>query len=200
MQYLLITVSWLDERYHGLLGREGPPEWPPSPFRLFQALVAGVARRNELDGDVGKALEFWLERRSREQSPLICAPRVCAGQIVTRFVPNNDGDKKPDRQDRLTAKTSRPTVMLDSPRVHYLWPVTEEDIGKALQVCQAAKYLSILGWGVDMAYADAQLIDESEINKLPGVRWRPKPDAVRDVGMLRIPKAGSLKDLNCAHQ
>jgi len=199
MQHLLITVRWLDERYHGLLGREGRPEWPPSPFRLFQALVAGVARRNELDGDVGKSLE-WLEGRSREQSPLILAPRVCAGQIVTHFVPNNDGDKKPDRQDRLTAKTSRPTVMLDLPQVHYLWPVTEEDIGKAHQVCQAAKYLTILGWGIDMAYADAQLINESEINTLSGVRWRPKPEAVRDVGMLRIPKAGSLEDLNRAHQ
>lgn len=199
MKHLLLTVRWLDDRYHGLLGREGPPEWPPSPFRLFQALVAGVARRNELGSDVGKSL-VWLEARSREQQPLILAPRACSGQIVTRYVPNNDGDKKPDRQDRLTAKTSRPTIMLESPEVHYVWSISEEDVGVAHQVCQAASYLTVLGWGIDMAYAHAQLIDQNEINTLRGLRWRPRPEAVRDVGMLRIPKQGSLKDLNDAHQ
>ena len=48
MTHLLLTVRFLDDRYHGLLDRGGPVEWPPSPFRLFQALVAGVARRGEL--------------------------------------------------------------------------------------------------------------------------------------------------------
>ena len=48
MTHLVLTVRFLDDRYHGLLDRGGPPEWPPSPFRLFQALVAGVARRGEL--------------------------------------------------------------------------------------------------------------------------------------------------------
>jgi CRISPR-associated protein Csb2 len=92
MTHLLLTVRWLDDRYHGLLGREGPPEWPPSPFRLFQALVAGVGCRNELGSDVGKSL-VWLEERSREKQPLILAPRTHSGQIVTRYVPNNDGDE-----------------------------------------------------------------------------------------------------------
>src|SRR5438067_11457037 len=103
MTHLLLTVQLLDDRYHGLLARDGPPEWPPSPFRLFQALVAGVARRNELDTDIGKSLE-WLEKLD---APMILAPRSRDGQIITRFVPNNDGDKKPNRQDRLTSKVSR---------------------------------------------------------------------------------------------
>ena len=55
MTFLRITVRFLDARYHGLLDRGGPPEWPPSPFRLFCAMVAGVARQGELDGDAGKA-------------------------------------------------------------------------------------------------------------------------------------------------
>jgi len=52
MTDLLITVRFLDDRFHGLLDRGGPTEWPPSPFRLFRALLAGVARRGELvEGD-----------------------------------------------------------------------------------------------------------------------------------------------------
>ena len=107
MAHLCITVCWLGDRYHGLLGRDGPPEWPPSPFRLFQALVAGVARRGALDTEPGRSLE-WLQSKP----PIIIAPRSRPGQVVTRFVPNNDGDKEPDRQKRLTGKTSRPTIML----------------------------------------------------------------------------------------
>src|SRR3954469_15818816 len=109
MTYLLLTVRFLDDRYHGLLDRDGPPEWPPSPFRLFQALVAGVASRGELDSALGESLA-WVQTLD---PPMVVAPRSRAGQVVTRFVPNNDGDKKPDRQDRLKGKTFRPTLMLD---------------------------------------------------------------------------------------
>ena len=116
-----MTVRWLDDRYHGLLGREGPPEWPPSPFRLFQALVAGIARQGGLSS-ASQALE-WLESLN---APIILAPPSRPGQIVQRFVPNNDGDAVPDRQDRLTGKTSQPTLMLDSPEIHYLWLVTSD--------------------------------------------------------------------------
>src|ERR1700722_17123719 len=111
MTHLLLTVRWLDDRYHGLLDRGGPPEWPPSPFRLFQALVAGVARRGELDSPIGQSLS-WLQKLD---PPIIITPKSKTGQAITRFVPNNDGDKKFDRQERLTAKPTIPTLMLLEP-------------------------------------------------------------------------------------
>lgn len=138
MTHLLITVHWLDDRYHGLLDREGPPEWPPSPYRLFQALVAGVARRGELEAEPGIALE-WLQKLN---PPMIIAPRSRPGQVVTHFVPNNDGDKRPDRQDRLTGKTFRPTLMLDPPDIHYLWEIPLDQDSQAETVCRAARYLT----------------------------------------------------------
>jgi len=202
MTHLLITVHWLDDRYHGLLDREGPPEWPPSPYRLFQALVAGVARRGELEAEPGRALE-WLQRLN---PPMIIAPRSCPGQVVTHFVPNNDGDKKPDRQDRFTGKTFRPTLMLDPPDIHYLWKIHSDQVSQAEGVCKIARYLSCLGWGIDMAYADGQLIDADQISQLPGVRWHPKKNVLRDDGLLRVPAfdrethVGSLSDLKRAHQ
>lgn len=91
MTFLLLTVRFLDERYHGLLDRDGPPEWPPSPFRLFSALVAGVARRNELDGEVAQSL-VWLQKRCRDKPPMIIAPRSRTGRAIVRYGPRNDDD------------------------------------------------------------------------------------------------------------
>jgi CRISPR-associated protein Csb2 len=193
MAHFCITVRWLDDRYHGLLGRDGPPEWPPSPFRLFQALVAGVAGWGELDGSVGKSLK-WLESRA----PLIVAPRSVPGRIITHYVPNNDSDEKLDRQERLTGKTFRPTIMLDEPAVHYVWPIDGDCPQR--QLIEATRSLSCLGWGVDMAYADGRVLSEGEAGKLHGIRWLPKPGTIRDDGLLRIPKEGSMLDLRTAHQ
>ncbi|MCI0387987.1 MAG: type I-U CRISPR-associated protein Csb2 [Acidobacteria bacterium] len=202
MTHLLLTVRWLDDRYHGLLAHEGPPEWPPSPYRLFQALVAGVARRGELDSALGESLA-WLQRLD---PPLLIAPRSRPGQVITRFVPNNDADKKPDRQSRLTGKTFRPTLMLDPPVIHYIWPIDKCDPDTIKSICEVARSLTTFGWGIDMAYADAQLISGDEIKGLFGVRWYPRPCVMQDSGLLRVPvvdpdtQENTLDDLRRSHQ
>lgn len=137
---------------------------------------------------------------------MIIAPRSRPGQVVTHFVPNNDGDKKPDRQDRLTGKTFCPTLMLDPPDIHYLWEIPMDQVSQSEGVCKAARCLTSLGWGIDMAYADGQLIDGDQIAKLPGARWYPRKNVQRDDGLLRVPTfdrgtgVGSLSDLKHAHQ
>lgn len=202
MTHLLLTVHWLDDRYHGLLDREGPPEWPPSPYRLFQGLVAGVARRGELDSTLGESLA-WLQTL---EPPMIVTPRSRPGQVITRFVPNNDGDKKPDRQSRLTGKTFRPTLMLDPPVIHYIWPINKCDSATEKKIRDAARSLTTLGWGIDLAYADAQLIGSDKIKELFGVRWYPRKGVLQDSGLLRVPvvdpdtQQNTLSDLKRAHR
>ena len=44
-RFLLLSIRFLDDRYHGLTNNGEKAEWPPSPFRVFQALVAGIAGR-----------------------------------------------------------------------------------------------------------------------------------------------------------
>jgi CRISPR-associated protein Csb2 len=195
MTHLCITVRWLDDRYHGLLNRDGPPEWPPSPFRLFQALVAGAARHGKLDSEIGRSLA-WLEKLG---PPLILAPKARSGQVVQRFVPNNDGDAKPDRQMRLTGKTTRPTLIHGEPEVHYLWQIDAAS-PDAHTVVQAARLITCLGWGIDMAYGDGRILEDKEVGQLQGVRWFPKPGTMREDGLLRVPKGDSMTDLQSAHQ
>lgn len=202
MIHLLLTVRWLDDRYHGLLASEGPPEWPPSPYRLFQALVAGVARRGKLDSALGESLA-WLQRLD---PPLIIAPRSRPGQVITRFVPNNDANKKPDRQSRLVGKTFRPTLMLDPPVIHYLWAISECDPDTEKRIREVARSLTIFGWGIDVAYADARLIESDKVKELFGTRWYPRPSVQRDGSLLRVPivdgetQENSLSDLRRVHQ
>ncbi len=83
-RYLTIHVRAHEGRYHG----DG--EELPSPFRLFQALVAGSGISGPLD-DRTKAALTWLE--GLPDAPIIASPRLVRGQAVTMFMPNNDLDK-----------------------------------------------------------------------------------------------------------
>ncbi len=136
---------------------------------------------------------------------MIIAPPSRPGQVITRFVPNNDADKKPDQQSRLTDKTFRPTLMLGDPVVHYIWPIYNGDRQTERRIRETVHSLTMLGWGIDMAYADAQFIPSEKINELSGIRWYPRKDVTRDDGMLRVPildhatAINSLNDLKRAH-
>jgi len=80
---LLASVRFHDGRYHGV------GDWPPSPARLFQGLVAAAALPG-LNDTKRNALK-WLETLS---APAIAAPAAYSGQNVNLFVPNNDLDAK----------------------------------------------------------------------------------------------------------
>ena len=81
MTTLRITVEWLDARYHGR-------EWPPAPFRLYQAMVAGCAPSARGD----PALEAAMRHLETLPPPAVTAPPVDARTEATAAVPNNDAD------------------------------------------------------------------------------------------------------------
>ncbi len=194
MNYLCITVRWMDDRYHGR-DADGEPEWPPSPLRLFQALLASAYRRSpESDGFLKSFC--WLQNLSTPE-PLIIAPHARPGRPFTRFVPNNDSDVKFDRQDRLAAKAVRPTLLLDSSPIHYVWelpePVTDEMLQYAAKLREIARSITTFGWGVDMATGSGSLLSIDQVKSLAGERWLPNKDmgGVR----LRVPCSSTLTAL-----
>lgn len=63
---LRITIEFMDSKYHGR-SSETSPEWPPSPFRLFQAMIAGTKP------EVPPEALLWLETLG---APKIIAPSV----------------------------------------------------------------------------------------------------------------------------
>lgn len=196
MPSLLLSVEFFGPRYHGL-EPDGRPEWPPSPARLFQALVAGAARGAVLAPEDRDALA-WLERLD---APLIAAPPRHKGQSFRHFMPNNDLDTKggdPARISEIRSATKRfhPQIFDGDTPFLYLWTF---DYGRvhAERMKAIASRLYQLGRGVDMAWAVAEILEEKQagdrLGTYPGTVHHP----TRDGGgsQLACPSDGSLKSL-----
>jgi CRISPR-associated protein Csb2 len=194
MPALLVSVRFHDGRYHGM------GDWPPSPARLFQALVAGAARGQTLPDEVVTALT-WLERLA---APFITAPSAVAGRSFRNFVPNNDLDAvggDPVRTAEIrTPKTIRPYLFSPDVPLIYAWSFEDGADAErhARTICRIAEELYQLGRGVDMAWATGEtLADQAEVEAQlrahGGVRWRPNNGG--DGKTLLCPHPGSLASL-----
>ncbi len=196
---LCISITFLDPFFHGK-GDEDP-EWPPSPMRLFQALLAGArtGARGVAWNDARASAFKWLENRP---APLIIAPAARRATRFTLYVPNNDGDKKFDRQDRLTGKLAWPHHLPNGDTVHFVWAL---DNGATVQpwsetLCEEARNLLALGWGIDQVAGNGRVLTDAEVAALPGQRWCAWPERGPGVPTWRVPTAYSLKDLDRVHQ
>ncbi len=191
--HLAITFDLLDERFHGRASGRAP-EWPPSPFRAWQALVAAAGALTR--GGQGEGLWPALEALERAPPPTIVAPRGRLGNRVVTYVPNNDGDLiGRSRGERAVAELRTAKVVsaraLEHGRIHYLWNA-EGLVSYLPALQQTARAVACLGWGVDLAVGDAQILNEATVLALPGQRWVPAP---RGATPLRAPSVGSLADL-----
>lgn len=196
MAFLCISATFLNGTYHG-------QEWPPSPARLFQGMVAGL-----MSGQYRNLRELaepglrWLERQA---PPEILAAAVQDGKGYRLAVPNNDMDVvarawaagRPADPTRLkTMKDVSPRLLDEeaTPHVRYLWRIAEND-QEAREILERMHPLThclhTLGWGVDMSYADADLLEEVSAGEL--VRWTP---VAWSESLLAIPVPGLLDDLD----
>lgn len=186
-------------RYHGMY--QGAPEWPPAPARLFQALVAGAALGRQLPEELASALQ-WLEGLP---PPLIAAPVRRLGQAVASYVPNNDSDALADPSDLSsirTAKHIQPSLFDGTQPLLYAWTLPEAD-GLEVSLMGAVHSLYQFGRGVDMAWAQAQVLADDELHlalqRYPGVVHRPSGD-VETQHRLLCPFQGSLDSLLQRHR
>ncbi|MGJ5180697.1 type I-G CRISPR-associated protein Csb2 [Bradyrhizobium oligotrophicum] len=187
---LLLSVRFHDDRYHGR------PEWPPSPARLFQALVAGVASGRHLSAEDRAAL-VWLEQLT---APVIAAPVKRDGRGFTNYVPNNDLDAvggDPRRISEIRAgKLVRPLLFNSAVDLVYAWPF-DDDRSHAQRLCALAERLYQLGRGVDMAWAWGEIVAADEVETRLAQRGRAiyRPGAGEGGIVLASPQSGSLASL-----
>jgi CRISPR-associated protein Csb2 len=193
MPCLTITVRFHDGRYHG------SGEWPPSPARLFQALVAGAARGENLSAGAVESFQ-WLEGLA---PPVIVAPSAYAGQGFKNFVPNNDLDAvggDPARINEIrTGKIIRPRTFDAAAQLLYAWTFEHSADAKrhSRSICEIANSLYQLGRGVDMAWAQGEVFEESKadarLREGGGILWRPNKSG--DSVTLACPHPRSLASL-----
>ncbi|MFZ1889316.1 MAG: type I-U CRISPR-associated protein Csb2 [Candidatus Binataceae bacterium] len=212
--YLCVSIRLLAPAFHGRRDG-GKPEWPPSPMRVFQSLVAAAearCRAESLALHVKSALE-WLEKQA---APVLIAPASVSASGYRLSVPNNamdivagawcrgnysnSGDANP--ATHRTMKAVRPTLLLDGSAVHYLWPLHDpiggEVRGHVEALQEVARSVVALGWGIDMAVGHATVLSDDQVSALPGERWLPYSTSVADG--LRVPVPGTLNDLVHRHQ
>jgi CRISPR-associated protein Csb2 len=191
---LVIEVRLLTGRYHGV------GDWPPSPFRLFQALVAGAyggrwITENREDKD---AAFRWLERLT---PPCVVAPPHARGRVVHTFVPNNDIDAVGGDVRRVSEvraqKQTQPFVVAEHHPFIYAWAFDDDDTGPADVICRLAERLHTFGRGVDSAFALSRTADwETTVDRLRqiGTVLFPNPSVAPDPDV-RCPSPGSFESL-----
>ena len=203
-QHLCITITFHDGLFHGRRDG-GEPEWPPSPLRVFQALVAAAAAHTNERKSLTQAAPMlcWLEA---QPAPVISAPSARRGEKYRLYVPDNVGDlvarswrKGNPRSiaDYRSEKDVQPMRFQDSDAIHYFWTLAEHDADFTTHwplLKECVRSITHLGWGVDMAFANATILDRDEMERQPGRRWHPTPDDPRNA--LRVPVAGTLDELN----
>ncbi|MGE0129720.1 MAG: type I-U CRISPR-associated protein Csb2 [Blastocatellales bacterium] len=156
---LQIKLTFATRRYHGRRG-EDELEFPPSPARLFQALIAGshcgvYDKVHTAERD--RALR-WLETL---EPPVIEAPSErTAGAGVTNYVPNNDDGRKENRLEHVrTAKSFLAKVFPQGDSLTYRWnfQATPEAEANAAVICAMAKLITHLGQHQDVVYASGEV-------------------------------------------
>ncbi len=220
LTYYCVSIRLLNRTFHGRKDRR-LPEWPPSPFRMYQALVATASRMGENGLGVCeiRAALIWLEQRTTPS--FIIAPQAyCSSPNGKRHgyvlsVPNNAmdivarawnrgniaGTGDTDPATHRTMKTVRPAHLLGGDAIHYLWTVpnhaSNEDRVCLDVLAKIANNLTAFGWGIDMAIGHASLLSDQQVKALSGERWVPGREGVEDG--LRVPTSGTLNALIDRH-
>jgi CRISPR-associated protein Csb2 len=183
---LEIEVTFTAGQFHG-------EEWPPSPARIFQALVAashrgvhGLIHRTVRD----EALR-WLERL---EPPLILAPEaVRQGEHLISYVPNNDDELGVDAHIR-TDKSLGAWFFPEGSAVAYQWQIgAEATAAKQADVIAAmSSLISYVGRTVDLAYARGRLLDGGPS---AGAAWRKRLQPREQGGGRWLAPAAGFLDL-----
>lgn len=200
MAALVIYVRFHDGRYHG------KGDWPPSPARVFQALVAGAGLSGPLAESEREALR-WLQTL---QAPIVAAPRAWQPRRgVLFYMPNNDsdgieGDPLKMAKIRTATKIFRPYLFATGIPFMYAWPLGQEpaDQQRAETICSLTLRLYQLGRGIDMAWAWGETRDEGELEDLlagyPGQVFRPSTNGCGRLLPTAFP--GSLQSLEVRYE
>lgn len=201
-RYLVLSFRFLSPWFHGR-GDEGAPEWPPSPLRAFQAVVAAAARAGSLEWTRGALT--WLERRA---PPLIVAPEAAESAVGYRLsVPHNAMDLvgkqwsrggEGNAAEHRTMKNVRPHRLPEDAVVHYAWQL-DGDESPAPTLITAARGVVALGWGLDLVVGDGAVVESAPLARLSANLkvWEPRSDGRQ---ALRAPMEGTLGDLELRHR
>ena len=206
LKYFCISVNFLFKRYHG-------EEWPPSPARLFQALVMGskIGRYQAEWGEKETQALEWLETCP---PPVIVAPKAVEARRYTTFGLSNNLDElarywlrgrtdKTESDYRCKIEV-RPRIVGNGEDavVYYLWKIEDEKWETSRPhvetLCKMADRLVALGQGIDVVVGWGKVLEKVEKEKLEGIQY--VPDSQAPDFRLAVPYEGFLQDVLDHHK
>lgn len=192
----MISARFVEGQYHGasdgFVDGEG---WPPSPRRLFQALVAASSKGATISSESADALR-WFETLD---APEIVSPAVRKGRKRTQFVPNNDLDSEKRGLANFNGvrveKDWRPYYFDAALPILYLYTWHDAaHIGRARRICRIAQDVCQLGKGIDIAWLNGTVLSKCDADSMlenhPGESRKPIPD-----GSVNVPTTGTFESL-----
>ena len=178
LEFLVLEASFLAKTYGGA-------EWPPAPFRLLQAIVAGCR-------SITAPGLAWLEQ---QPAPFVLATDEPAAVRFERSISNNADPRTPTTtlRDIIHRQVSAP--------VWYCYRLrSADDRAAAEQVIEAATQLHTLGTGEDMCTVRGLVTAHPPESNQAIKLWTPMPGSANAVQTaaavwLRVPAPGSLRSL-----
>lgn len=177
---LIINLNFPFGRFHGR-------EFPPSPSRLFQSLIAGSHRGiYELqNAEIRDAALAWLEMLA---PPIIESSLYkLSGSGSKNYVPNNDNSFSHIR----TEKSLQAFVLNDENNLRFVWnfPNDAENKQNAETICKLARLVTNLGHGQDAVFVRGEVAEAAKVSDKESTIFRPK---LRDGANWTVPAKGSL--------
>lgn len=194
---LCLSVTFAMNRYHGRAG-ESVLEWPPSPQRLFQALIAGshLGAYNLVNQTTRDEALRWLERL---EPPVIetCTPPDC-GQGMVNYVPNNDDGLVHIR----TAKAMLAKAMATDRTIAYHWRFSSSSEAQvaASVICAIAALVTHLGQHQDIVYVRGDVTETEPVITAAGEARIVLHPAERADGEWEAPAEGALVSYKERHK
>jgi CRISPR-associated protein Csb2 len=211
---ICLSFTFVDPYYHGRVTEEGQPEWPPSPYRVFCALVNVAHRHGWCDTD-SQALR-WLETLP---PPEIVAPNARPLSPLLTFVPSNnavitrkrggddevDEDEDDDEDDEAgkrqkeeaenkKKKLIQAQEIPPDTQVHFSWTIDDspESRKHASWICERVRLVGHLGHARDFVFGDGRVLDDTSYATVQGDRWTSDGT----LGDIRVPAPGTLDGLD----
>jgi CRISPR-associated protein Csb2 len=174
---LNLTVTFATNRYHGRKAQrilrddqrerddQDELEFPPSPSRLFQALIAGshCGAYDMVHTDKRDRALQWLE----SLEPPVIEPPACSetGRGITNYVPNNDNGKRNSSLEHVkTAKSFLAKVFPENHSLIYRWSFESNHLAdeNAAVICSMARLVTHLGQHQDTVYVHGEISNDAE--------------------------------------
>lgn len=130
-----------------ITGADDPGEWPPSPARLFSALVAGDGTGDRCKVTDGTELTTLESARPpdvlADSAADVLRSRVHDRFVVVDAIENNSVQNYPARKSTLVRPGTR--ISPKVPHVHYVWDDLDPDDDIFEAICRRASRVGYLG-------------------------------------------------------